>query len=75
RSGTDGTVLAGDPHDLALEVTPRIMMQQGLTPEMVQAIVDGLNGDWRRVVRDGRDVAKVLAGPSRGRVWRRLRGR
>lgn len=75
RSSTDGTVFAGDPHDLALEITPRIMMQEGLTPEMVQTIVDGLNGNWRRAVRDGRDVARALAGPSRGRVWRRLRGR
>lgn len=75
RSSSDGTVFAGDPHDLALEITPRIMLQEGLTPEMVQTIVDGLNGDWRRAVRDGRDVARVLAGPRRGRIWRRMRGR
>ena len=75
RLGSDGSLFAGDPHDLTLELTPRILMQQGLTPEMVQTIVDGLNGNWRRAVRDSRDVARVLAGPSRGRVWRRLRGR
>ena len=75
RSTADGTVFAGDPRDLALEITPRIMLQEGLTPEMVQTIVDGLNGDWRSAMRDGREVLKVLAGPRRGRVWRRLRGR
>lgn len=72
---SDGTQFAGDPRDLALEITPRIMLQEGLTPEMVQTIVDGLNGDWRRAIRDGRDVVKVLAGTRRERVWRRLRGR
>ena len=39
RSAGDGTVFAGDPRDLALEITPRLTLQQGLTPEMVQTIV------------------------------------
>lgn len=75
RTGADGTVFAGDPRDHALELTPRLMQQQGLTPEMVQTIVDSLNGDWRAAIKDSSEAMRVLAGPRRERVWRRLRGR
>ena len=75
RSAGDGTVFAGDPRDLALEITPRLTLQQGLTPEMVQTIVDSLNGDWRSALKDSGEVVRVLAGSRRERAWRKLRNR
>ncbi|HHU08785.1 MAG TPA: glycosyl hydrolase [Intrasporangiaceae bacterium] len=74
-SSGDGTVFAGDPREVALEVVPRVTMQAGLTPETVQTIVDAVNGDWRAALRDGGQVVRALTGPRRERVWRRLRGR
>jgi beta-glucosidase len=84
ESSDDGTMFAGDPHDLALEIVPRMALQGGLTPAMVQGIVDGLNRDWRATARDaaavleeatrrlGSRVARALpaTGSSRGRCRR-----
>lgn len=74
RRSTDGTVFGGDPSDLALELIPRITLQEGLTPEMVSTLVDTANGDWKRAMRDGRDAVKALAGTPRQRLWRRMSG-
>ena len=71
----DGTVFAGDPRELALEVVPRMALQGGLTPQMVATIVDVVNGDWRAGARDGGAVVRALAGPPRERLSRWLRRR
>ena len=71
-AGRDGTVFAGDPRELALEVVPRMALQGGLTPEMVRTVVDAVNGDWRSALRDGGGVVKVLAGTPRERLGRWL---
>ena len=73
--GEDGTVFAGDPRELALEVVPRMALQGGLTPQMVATIVDVVNGDWRAGARDGGAVVRALAGPPRERLSRWLRRR
>ncbi|KAB7743837.1 glycosyl hydrolase [Nostocoides sp. F2B08] len=71
----DGTVFAGDARDLAREVVPRMMLQGGLTPEMVRTVVDTLNGDWRAAARDGGAVVRALAGTRTERLRRRFRRR
>lgn len=74
RRGVDGTDFLGDTEDLAMELIPRLTLQEGLTPEMVSTLVDAANGDWKRAMRDGRDAVKALAGTPRQRLWRRIRG-
>lgn len=74
RRSVDGTVFAGESQDLAMELIPRITMQEGLTPEMVSTLVDAANGDWRRAMRDAGDAVKALAGSPRQRLWRRITG-
>ena len=69
----DGTVFAGDSRELAREVVPRVMLQGGLTPEMVRTVVDTLNGDWRAAARDGGAVVRALAGTRTERLRRLLR--
>ncbi|MCA1780749.1 MAG: glycoside hydrolase family 3 C-terminal domain-containing protein [Dermatophilaceae bacterium] len=64
----DGTVSALDPHDLAAEVVPRMTLQGGLTPAMVRAIVDALNGDWRAAARGGGTGLKEVGGRLRNRL-------
>lgn len=75
RRSADGTVFGGESSDLAMELIPRITLQEGLTPEMVSTLVDAANGDWKRAMKDGRDAVKALAGTPRQRLWRRIRGR
>jgi len=74
RRSTDGTVFGGDPADFAMELVPRITLQEGLTPEMVSTLVDAANGDWRNAMNDVRDAVKALAGTPRQRLWRRIKG-
>ena len=68
ESAADGTVFAGDPGDLALEIVPRMMLQGGLTPAMVQGLVDLLNGDRRGAARHGAVVLRELGYALRTRV-------